>query len=606
MEIGAKVTFKAKELYVNSYEAEYVRGELIFKYKLCRKKGIWQEKLFNEKLNGISLEGKVMEVSGEQVKLHLNIDEAQNQSKAAWFRYAPPTGNLMYSMPIVGTNANLYFPSERSQDPMVIGCVRKNGGSCEKFSNVNNRYFSTESGNNLDMLPDSINFSRPGLSATFNDGGGINLSSSSTLSLNAGYVGVFAGDISIQGQSKVVAEKGSSFISLENDFYNDAGIVMENGSDRASNEKFTDDEPTSGVTEAKAAMEAQMNLAALSDASQGANPVVGDITSSNDPLNLYSNKPWMNDLNEMSSDNGCYIKPTNNDSRPVNKWDECKEAVKNAWDYGKSALNAIADVGTNIYFSAFQAIPKIGRVFANDEKSNAYWDSVEKSINDQIGNMDYHFDKNSPNKDVFDGVKALGSFGAGFTPADTYIDTVSFINGKDVTTGEECNRGVLFACIFLPEILDPFVRVGCKQAAKHGDDLAEEAIKKGDDLVSDIVKKVKTESKRLKYMGKTPSKTSRTGKEVIERMKGEGKIRTVRGKQQFMASNGKWYDISEADMAHKVDAVHWWNTVGRKYGAKSKEVRNFMLDSDNYYLEHYSINRSQGAKLDEEYLPPLK
>ena len=63
----------------------------------------------------------------------------------------------MYSMPIVGTNANLYFPSERSQDPMVIGCVRKNDCSCEKCSDVNNRYFSTESGNNLDMLPGTIN-----------------------------------------------------------------------------------------------------------------------------------------------------------------------------------------------------------------------------------------------------------------------------------------------------------------------------------------------------------------------------------------------------------------------------------------------------------------
>ena len=49
----------------------------------------------------------------------------------------------MYSMPIVGTNANLYFPSERSNEPLVIGCVRKNGSSSEKFSNVNfnRKYF---------------------------------------------------------------------------------------------------------------------------------------------------------------------------------------------------------------------------------------------------------------------------------------------------------------------------------------------------------------------------------------------------------------------------------------------------------------------------------
>ena len=42
-------------------------------------------------------------------------------------------------------------------------------------------------------------------------------------------------------------------------------------------------------------------------------------------------------------------------------------------------------------------------------------------------------------------------------------------------------------------------------------------------------------TKRLEYMGSTPSKASRTGKEVIERMKNEDppKIRTVRGKLNF-------------------------------------------------------------------------
>ena len=142
MHIGDNVTFKQKKFYVYSYEAEYIRGELIYTYRLCRENGIWQEKIYNDKLKGISLEGTVLEVSGEQVKLHLNIDENQDQSKAAWFRYAPPTGNIMYSMPIVGTSANLYFPNERNEEPIVIGCVRKNGSSCEKFSDVNNRYFS--------------------------------------------------------------------------------------------------------------------------------------------------------------------------------------------------------------------------------------------------------------------------------------------------------------------------------------------------------------------------------------------------------------------------------------------------------------------------------
>ncbi len=114
-------------------------------------------------------------------------------------------------------------------------------------------------------------------------------------------------------------------------------------------------------------------------------------------------------------------------------------------------------------------------------------------------------------------------------------------------------------------------------------------------------------SKRLEYLGATPGKASKTGQEVIKRMEQEGKIRKDPfGKTEFQASDGKWYDIKEADMAHKYDAVTWWNETGRYYGAKSPEVRKWMLDPNNYYLDHFSINRSQGAQLNENYLPPIK
>jgi hypothetical protein len=118
----------------------------------------------------------------------------------------------------------------------------------------------------------------------------------------------------------------------------------------------------------------------------------------------------------------------------------------------------------------------------------------------------------------------------------------------------------------------------------------------------------RTKSLREQYLGRTPGKKSRTGREVIERMEKEGKIRTNprTGMQEFKASNGKWYNLSEADMAHKTDAVTWWNKNGRTLGPKSAGVRSWMLDSDNYYLEHFSINRSQGATLGQSqtYLPP--
>ncbi|WOS42712.1 PAAR-like domain-containing protein [Xanthomonas rydalmerensis] len=121
--------------------------------------------------------------------------------------------------------------------------------------------------------------------------------------------------------------------------------------------------------------------------------------------------------------------------------------------------------------------------------------------------------------------------------------------------------------------------------------------------------KIKARSLRELFLGKTPGKKSATGKKVIERMESEGKIRNNprTGEQEFKASDGEWYKIDEADMAHYPrDAVSYWNEEGRKFGARSPEVRAFMNNPDNYVLDHFSLNRSSGASLGETYLPPLK
>ncbi|MBO0664591.1 HNH/ENDO VII family nuclease, partial [Jiella sp. CQZ9-1] len=160
-----------------------------------------------------------------------------------------------------------------------------------------------------------------------------------------------------------------------------------------------------------------------------------------------------------------------------------------------------------------------------------------------------------------------------------------------------------------------------RAAASAGDDLAEAeasaarnaeqpGVQRASEDGSAGARSTRKLSLRERYLGKTPGKKSKTGKAVIARMKKDGKIRVnpKTGATEFKASNNEWYDLSRADMAHKTDAVTWWNETGRSYGAKAPEVRQWMLNSDNYYLELDSINRSQGAILGQTqtYLPPLK
>lgn len=126
-----------------------------------------------------------------------------------------------------------------------------------------------------------------------------------------------ANTVTIGAKSKLIARKGGSSISLEGDCYNNAGIVMENGSDRASNPNFTDD-PQNGAAEAKEA-EMQANVAALASASQGSQPALGNVSPDlRAPFNLDGRNPFMNgEMNTTLPKNESYITHDDGNSIPV-------------------------------------------------------------------------------------------------------------------------------------------------------------------------------------------------------------------------------------------------------------------------------------------------
>ncbi|WP_252225219.1 late control protein D [Clostridium sp. ZBS2] len=247
LEIGSEIYFKQKELYVREYEAYRNKEEIIYKYKLCRKNGIWQTKLYNSFLGGASIEGKVLAVKEELVKLHLNIDENQNEGEAFWFKYAPLTTNIMYAMPSIGESVRLYFSSGGNEEPIVTGCVRKNGDTCEGTSDTINRYFQTEHGSEIAMLPGALNIkggSKEPLSINFEDETGVTLTSPTGLNLNAGGEIVIRtrNNINISAQSQILMTKGNTEngVSIEGEFHIKGNNVIKNGSCREAYAPFAE------------------------------------------------------------------------------------------------------------------------------------------------------------------------------------------------------------------------------------------------------------------------------------------------------------------------------------------------------------------------------
>ncbi|WP_353846320.1 MULTISPECIES: hypothetical protein [unclassified Clostridium] len=251
--IGDNIYFKQKDVYVSDYEAYKYQDEIIYKYKLRRKNGVWQTKIYNSLLCGASLEGKVLAVEGEEVKLHLNIDEKQDEGQGSLFKYAPPTGNTMYSMPVVGTSARLYFPDESGNEPLVSGCVRSNGSSCAKTSDTTKRYFGTEHGSELEMTPCALNIkggSASPISISIDDSVGIKITSPKKLTLSADSEIIMKTpkNVKINGVSQINALKSNtqSGFSLETDLHFLSDNVINNGSSSESYPDF-DDEPQAGT-----------------------------------------------------------------------------------------------------------------------------------------------------------------------------------------------------------------------------------------------------------------------------------------------------------------------------------------------------------------------
>ncbi|MER9247608.1 DUF4157 domain-containing protein [Mesorhizobium sp. M0590] len=124
-----------------------------------------------------------------------------------------------------------------------------------------------------------------------------------------------------------------------------------------------------------------------------------------------------------------------------------------------------------------------------------------------------------------------------------------------------------------------------------------------------IIREYVEEGLREKYLGSTPSKADKTGRDLIE-FKYKGKIE-MRGGVAFVEwKKGSWHPLADCDMSHEpLDAVDYWNNIGRDTGPpapKSGAVRGWMLDYRNYILEPSAVNRSRGSRANSKYLPPRR
>ena len=70
LEIGDCVQFKGSVMIVMGTTAEIVKGLLTYRYVLGFKEGVRCPRIYNQKIQGVSLEGSILQSSSESVKVH--------------------------------------------------------------------------------------------------------------------------------------------------------------------------------------------------------------------------------------------------------------------------------------------------------------------------------------------------------------------------------------------------------------------------------------------------------------------------------------------------------------------------------------------------------
>ena len=188
-EIGDKIFYKELKLVVIKKELKLKGSDLLNKYELKQEKNIKQEKLYNNQIVGQVINGKVIKIEKDKMKVHLEIDENQEESKAYLYNFGSnytTEGNTgWYIMPELNNKVELYIPTKSEGSAYLRKVLREDGKENEKTQDTSMKYFGTKDGKELKMAPDELRITTNGESLYINmqNTGGVSIISNENINI---------------------------------------------------------------------------------------------------------------------------------------------------------------------------------------------------------------------------------------------------------------------------------------------------------------------------------------------------------------------------------------------------------------------------------------
>lgn len=234
-EVGQHVKLpNGKSFYVYAVKSFFNGQELVNTYTLRTANGFAYPRNNNELIIGASLEGNILDVKRDKVKVDLKVDKQYKDTSARWFSYSTvyssPDGTGWYCMPEIGDEVRLYFPTANEGKAYVISAVHLEVVEGGERTNPDIKKFKNKVGKSITFTPSSLTIDNPALGfIELDDEKGITISSEKDIRFCASSgieIHALDGDVNITASDTTVLRQGNASLILKNDIIETKGAKV--------------------------------------------------------------------------------------------------------------------------------------------------------------------------------------------------------------------------------------------------------------------------------------------------------------------------------------------------------------------------------------------
>ncbi len=223
LQLGDEVKHGHVTYFITKRHGCLKHGLLQWSYECALPEGLKKRKLHNLAIIGASINGSIIDVERNQVKLHLEMDSKQDAGEAQWFPYSAEGNQVLYMLPEKGAAVKLYFPSADEDEAIVTHAVRMKaeGAQAEKshrtMADPGVKSFGNPQGKAFSLGDSELHMTAQegALFISLNKYTGVTLNSSTAVQIQAaGSLSLSGGAIEVRGEESLYIQTATESIDF--------------------------------------------------------------------------------------------------------------------------------------------------------------------------------------------------------------------------------------------------------------------------------------------------------------------------------------------------------------------------------------------------------